>query len=215
MRLDRIVAAVFGVGTLAVLGGLYVAVRRARSSGDGAGDDLSPSNVARAVEHAVTGGKVFHMEKAPSQSLLCRSFLFDWNDNGAFAITLTRGDTTPELQAALYAQGRTTAGPIVTNAPTIELTPHGHGGAFDASPVREVFANGLPKRIFTGNEPDTDVMDDGRLARDVANERIEALIAAGKAAGLVNGENFPGLHDRDHFEDPDWQTLPVLTGGSA
>jgi peptidoglycan L-alanyl-D-glutamate endopeptidase CwlK len=52
--------------------------------------------------------------------------------NGPFVV-LTQARRTNEEQAALYAQGRTKPGKVVTNAKNATTSPHGHGLAFDVA----------------------------------------------------------------------------------
>jgi hypothetical protein len=48
-------------------------------------------------------------------------------------VILTQAKRTAAEQAALYAQGRTKPGKVVTNARTATQSPHGHGLAFDVA----------------------------------------------------------------------------------
>jgi peptidoglycan LD-endopeptidase CwlK len=89
-------------------------------------------------------------------------------------------------QAALYAQGRTTPGEIVTDAPPGE-SAHNYGLALDIVPV----VNGKPD--WKGGDP--------------VWQQIGAI---GQAAGLTwlgaRGSRFP---EEPHFEHPDWRAIVV------
>jgi hypothetical protein len=149
---------------------------------------------------------VFHAERCPDNAPL-QAFIDWWKENGPFPIVITSGLRTQEQQAALYSQGRTAPGKIVTNASNASTSPHGRGAAIDCMPVRDSVGSYV-KTIYTGNESDDDTLSDGTKARDVANERIATYVSLVKEHGLTSGADFPGLHDTPHAEDPNWQQLP-------
>lgn len=88
-----------------------------------------------------------------------------------------------ETQDRYYAQGRTTPGPIITNAQGGE-SPHNARAAMDVYPL----VNG---------QAATDTP-----ATDPAWDRIGA---AGKAAGLNWGGDWRRFQDKPHFELPNWK----------
>lgn len=85
----------------------------------------------------------------------------------------------------LYAQGRTSPGPIVTYAKTVNDTPHAlHGG----------FGRAIDMGPF--------------LKGDVDWNNAKAFAAMGavaKSMGLVWGGDFSNLKDFPHVETPDWR----------
>jgi peptidoglycan LD-endopeptidase CwlK len=89
---------------------------------------------------------------------------------------------------ALYAQGRTEPGHIVTDAPPGE-SAHNYGLALDIVPM----VNGKPD--WEGTDP--------------VWQRVGAL---GEAAGLewAGAPGFP-FHEMPHFEHPTWRALAGLS----
>jgi peptidoglycan LD-endopeptidase CwlK len=87
-------------------------------------------------------------------------------------------------QEALYAQGRTTPGPIVTNAKP-GTSAHNYGMAIDIVPI----VNGKPD--WVGTHP-------------VWNQ----LGQLGEAAGLewAGAPSYP-FHELAHFQLPNWRTV--------
>lgn len=84
-------------------------------------------------------------------------------------------------QDALYAQGRTRPGNIVTNAPGRSYSSyHQWGTAFD------IYRN------------------DGTGAYNEANRFFERVGAVGVAVGLEWGGNWKSIVDKPHFQLPDW-----------
>jgi peptidoglycan L-alanyl-D-glutamate endopeptidase CwlK len=115
-------------------------------------------------------------------------------DNAAadgIQLVVTQGLRTMEEQQALYDQGRTAPGKIVTNAKP-GSSWHNFGLAFD---VAIVDANGNP------SWPE----DNALWAR---------VGAAGKAAGLVWGGDFTQFVDRPHFEYHPGLTLSDARNGA-
>lgn len=151
---------------------------------------------------------VYHSERCPANAELQAAISW-WQVSGPFPIVLTSGVRTDDEpnggQKALYAQGRTTPGKIVTHAPTAALSAHGHNGAFDASPVREVYPpeqGGRVKVVYTGDEVDA-------FVRAQAAARFDEMIRNFKQHGLQSGQDFPGLHDLPHFQTANWRDLPL------
>jgi peptidoglycan LD-endopeptidase CwlK len=89
---------------------------------------------------------------------------------------ITQGLRTWAEQAALYAQGRTVPGKIVTDAPP-GSSWHNYGLAFDIVPM-------------------TDVGPDWNITHPV----WQRLIAVGESQGLVAGALFRAFPDRPHFQ---------------
>lgn len=148
---------------------------------------------------------VFYPELCPENPRL-QAFVSWWSTSGPFPIKLLRGNTTDAEQLKLYTQGRWLPGRVVTNAKTASASAHGHGGAIDAAPVRELFTNGKVRLIYLGDEED-------RAVRAEALRRLNIMAdIAEKQFGLESGRNFPGLHDLPHLQDPEWESLPLADG---
>lgn len=95
---------------------------------------------------------------------------------------------TVEEQDALYAQGRTTPGPIVTNARGVDyMSQHQWGIAFD-------FFQNDPAEPYPDPETST-------FWNDVA--------AIAKAHGLAWGGDWTDIIDRPHLYLPDWGDTPI------
>jgi hypothetical protein len=148
---------------------------------------------------------VYRPEVCPENPKL-RAFTAWWKVNGPFPIKYLRGDTTDAEQRKLYAQGRTTPGKVVTNAPTAAKSAHGHSGALDAAPVRELFPNGAVKLIYLGDETDPAVRTEAQRRYEIMADIAETLF------GLESGRHFPGLPDRPHLQDPEWVSRPLNEG---
>ena len=104
-------------------------------------------------------------------------------------IGITECFRTVQEQNALYAQGRTTPGHIVTNASgTSYRSMHQWGVAFD-----------FCLRM--------DVDKDGSISDDAFNDStglFEKVGALGKTLGLEWGGDWTSIKDRPHFQLPDW-----------
>jgi peptidoglycan L-alanyl-D-glutamate endopeptidase CwlK len=96
-------------------------------------------------------------------------------------IKVVSGLRTMEEQDALYAQGRTKPGPIITTARG-GYSVHNTGLAFDIGLFR----------------------DDKYVAEDPAYDAVGQL---GKSLGLVWGGDVPAIKDFPHFETPDAQEV--------
>lgn len=126
------------------------------------------------------------------------AFLDWWDAHGPFMVTVgvdggIRADEAK--QAALYAQGRTAPGNIVTNAATLALSAHGRRGGLDLWVYK-------PETVTDGTfVPDFDTDNPATLAR------YRAMGEAGKRLGLTWGGDFK-MRDFPHFEVPDWKSLP-------
>jgi hypothetical protein len=143
---------------------------------------------------------VFHVERCPKNPKL-QAFVAWWQIHGPFPIVITSGRRTDAEQWELYQQGRMRPGKIVTHAASAANSAHGHDGAIDCSPVRDIFPGGGVKTIYVGDE------EDG-FVRAQAAARLDEYVRLVKQHGLQSGVDFPGLHDLPHAEDPEWHTLP-------
>jgi peptidoglycan L-alanyl-D-glutamate endopeptidase CwlK len=114
---------------------------------------------------------------------LARTFL-GLCQQGQLDVIVTCTRRTMDEQAALYAQGRTRPGRIVTWAPP-GSSPHNYGMALDVVAVR-----------------------DGKAVWDDADPVWATLGDIGITAGLEWGGHFPsGKIDKPHFQRPDWRTF--------
>lgn len=101
-------------------------------------------------------------------------FINEVREQTGIQLRVTQGMRTYEEQDALYQQGRTTPGDIVTNAPAGH-SYHNFGLAFDVVEVRA----------------------DGSINWDTD---WEAIGRVGESMGLEWGGNWNGFQDRPHFE---------------
>lgn len=131
---------------------------------------------------------------------LARLFLQQANDflkakNPALDVRIIHTYRSEAYQNSLWAQGRTKAGNIVTNAKggqsahNLDLpnTPTGDAAAFDVG----VFLNG---KYLTG-------------ATKAETAHYISIGAIGKALGLVWGGDFKSIKDYPHYELPNWKAL--------
>lgn len=140
---------------------------------------------------------VFHRSRAAGVDRRLLEFLDWWEAFGPFPIMVgdRGGVRTDAEQAALFAQGRTVPGDIVTNASTASSTAHGHGGALDLYPVRPT--------------------SDGKRIAAVLDKELMLFEQIGHLAeshGLVWGGRFNTATlkaDRPHVEVPNWRLLPI------
>ncbi len=112
-------------------------------------------------------------------------------------LTVTFTTRSFETQAALYAQGRTAVGRIVTNARPGH-SYHNYGMAIDVVPT-ELLA--LPK---WGDTPDHQAHSDNLWNK---------VGSIGKALGFRWGGDFSRFRDRPHFEWSGKLTLADLRAG--
>jgi peptidoglycan L-alanyl-D-glutamate endopeptidase CwlK len=112
-------------------------------------------------------------------------------------VEVSQGLRTWPEQEALYAQGRTSPGPIVTNA-SPEKSWHTFACAFDFDIVTT--DGGLD---WTGNSP-----------------AWNSVISAGESLGLYSGAEFRTFPDKPHFQltgrfpvTPDDEVLILFRGG--
>lgn len=89
-------------------------------------------------------------------------------------------------QNALYAQGRTKPGQVITNAPgTSYSSMHQWGVAFD---------------IYRS---------DGKGAYNESGQYFQKVGAIGKSLGLEWGGDWSSIVDKPHFQLPDWGSTPT------
>ncbi len=123
--------------------------------------------------------------------------LLDDAAKAGIPLTVTFTLRSMETQAALYAQGRTKPGKVVTNArPGYSF--HNFGLALDVAPSE------LLKLPNWGDTP-------AHQAR--ANELWSRLGAIGKVIGFRWGGEFKSIKDRPHFEWSGDLTLADLRAG--
>ncbi len=99
---------------------------------------------------------------------------------------LSDGRRTISRQDALYSQGRTTAGKVVTNAKGGQ-SPHNFGLAADLWPMTE----------------------DGDFDWGAKTETFKVMADKAKELGLVAGYYFKSIFDAPHVEDPDWKAIQL------
>jgi peptidoglycan L-alanyl-D-glutamate endopeptidase CwlK len=101
---------------------------------------------------------------------------------------VTSGRRTMEEQRRIYAQGRTTAGNIVSNAPA-GSSPHNFGLGADLAPLK------VDSTEIDWNAP----RDKWKLMADLAQEM-----------GLVAGFYFHTITDMPHVEAANWKAQQAL-----
>jgi len=107
--------------------------------------------------------------------------------SGTYLLVVS-GLRTAAEQNALYAQGRTAPGHIVTNA-RAGFSMHNYGLAVDVVPY------------LSGQT--------GALNWNVSTPQYQAMVAALKAQGLVWGGDWKSLADYDHFQMPKLPNSPT------
>lgn len=109
----------------------------------------------------------------------------DWNNKNGLIPSLSCTSRSPQEQDTLYAQGRTTAGKIVTNAKAYQ-SPHN----FTPAQAFDFFFQKGGKAIWNDTES--------------YKEFRELILGADNT--LVSGASFKFV-DADHIETPDWRKL--------
>lgn len=145
-------------------------------------------------------GGTFHEERLrgvhPQLVLVVKA----WEVQLPFHVLICSGVRSDAEQAALYAQGRTAPGKIVTNAPTAATSPHG-------------------RRFFNGEAwgcalDAVRCSDDGHTAYWQDMEALEEMATVAERLGMVWGGRWTTLKDWDHFELPDWKLWPHAPDGA-
>lgn len=121
-------------------------------------------------------GIIFEVD--PALAALVRAAAATLEAQGTF-LCVYQGLRTAEQQNALYAQGRTTPGHIVTNAKA-GYSNHNYGLAIDVVPY------------LAG--------DGGALNWNPKTEQYQAMVTALKAQGLEWGGDWTHFPDMDHFQ---------------
>lgn len=146
-------------------------------------------------------GGTFHEERLkgvhPQLIVLVRA----WEVQLPFNILICSGVRTDAQQAALYAQGRSEPGKIVTNAPTAATSPHG-------------------RRWFSGTAYGCAIdavrcSEDGQTAYWQDLDALRGMAEIAQRLGLVWGGEWEHLKDWDHFELPEWKLWPHAPDGVA
>lgn len=100
---------------------------------------------------------------------------------------VTSGRRTIAEQNALYAQGRTVPGNIVTKAQGGQ-SPHNFGLAADLCPMDQC----------------------GELWWNAPDDVWNAMHMVGEQMGLRAGYDFKSIKDSPHYESPDWKQAQAL-----
>jgi len=119
----------------------------------------------------------------PDLQLLCRRWLATCHQQAVDAFLACTYRSAAE-QDALYAQGRTAPGKIVTNARGGQSK---HNFTLNGKPASKAFDFAIKRR-------------DGTLNWDVNSSEWKAAVAIGKDLGLVWGGDFKSIHDYCHFQ---------------
>ena len=114
-------------------------------------------------------------------------------DRGDFYVT--EGVRSDARQAALYAQGRTVPGKVVTNAQNATQSAHGNGSAIDIYPYRN-----------------------GDIVTDGADDGFAIIASLAAELGLDWGGNWKSPVDKPHVDVAGWRTyvreaIEVATSG--
>lgn len=150
-------------------------------------DDKSTNELTQVDSDPVEEPRTFTLDKNSSNFLIklhpemkaaAVALLEDAFDEG-IDLTITQGFRSSQEQKRLYDQGRTTPGPIVTNAKP-GVSKHEYGLAFDVAPLN----------------------DKGKPHWPEDNELWNKIGELGKAIGLRWGGDFTSIKDRPHFEHP-------------
>lgn len=144
--------------------------------------------------------------KLLAMSMLQRCKADPWFTENGIDIIVTSTLRDHEAQEALYAQGRTKPGKVVTKVRG-GYSMHNFACAFDVVPTRY----GVPIWGTKGNgideEPGDDATDD--------LEAWERVGAHGRAAGLEWGGDWPNFQDRPHFQYTGGLTMAQLREGAV
>ena len=117
----------------------------------------------------------------PSLQLAYACLLAEFREQTGHDLLLTCTHRSSTEQAVLYAQGRTTAGPIVT-----QLDGTSHKSKHNAVPARAL---------------DVAVLVGGKVSWDFT--QYTPLVELAQKYGLVSGGSWPHFKDWPHLELPD------------
>lgn len=101
-------------------------------------------------------------------------------------VAVVCGRRTIAEQNALFAKGRTTPGPVVTNAKG-GSSPHNFGLAVDLCPVNSA----------------------GHCNWTASDAVWHEMGKIGKECGFVWGGEFKSIKDLPHYEDPNWRQVQL------
>jgi peptidoglycan L-alanyl-D-glutamate endopeptidase CwlK len=139
--------------------------------------------------------RLIHEEKLrgvhPQLVLLAKNWVLQL----PFDVLIVEGVRTLERQQQLYAQGRTTPGPIVTMAADLGQSAHG-----------QRLVHGVPVGCAIDAVPCTGP------AGQATWQDHQALALMGNIAedmGLTWGGNWGHFADADHFQVPGWKLFPA------
>ena len=138
--------------------------------------------------------KVGHLERATGVHPSLRALLEAWNALGSHTVIVAPdgGKRTDAAKQASYAASGT------SNAPTLESTPHGRGGALDLYPTS--FLPHLALRTSWENLPQS------------VRDEFEAFGVFAEARGFKWGGRWRSVKfpngDQPHVEIIGWQSLP-------
>jgi hypothetical protein len=194
VRLERVTAFIFGLGALALLGGLYAYGRKVRD--DRGDEDAGVTTPLEETLQTATGARVLNRERALGVDSRLTAFLDWWNDNGPHVVRVAGGvfgghryvggvrDLSQQLDD--FRAG-------LSKADGPNTAPHMHAGALDLWP--ESF---VPNRSFDEQPVPDDYVAKFKAQADAAREH-----------GLTAGFYWPHP-DMPHVEVPDWRRLPVV-----
>ncbi len=144
-------------------------------------------------------GEIHHVERAlPPVDPSLMEWVQQAGKDLPFDLMITCGIRSAKEQEALYAQGRTTPGEIVTHAHASQ-SAHCHGGALDVVPMMEKgdipWGNSAPGH--------SEWLD--KLAQLGEHAMIHCLTWGGCGVG-----GWAHFSDLPHIEVSNWMDLPVI-----
>ena len=162
------------------------------------GDDLMKNS--RSLDDLMLPAKI------RAQSMLAKCAADPWLVRNGIGILVTSTERDYESQDALYAQGRTKPGKIVTNARG-GYSWHNFKCAFDVVPTR----NGVPVWGTKGDGIDLDPSDDHKDDLEVWQRVAEH----GKAAGLEWAGDWKSFKEFAHFQYTGGLSMADLRAGKV
>jgi peptidoglycan L-alanyl-D-glutamate endopeptidase CwlK len=136
----------------------------------------------------------------PATQVKARAFLQAAIESNRLAagwkISIISGTRTYQAQDILFAEGRTTPGPIVTNAPA-GYSNHNFGIAFDIGIFNDQgqYIDDLPDSVPT------------QWTQADVSRYYRALAPIGRALGLEWGGDWSSIDDEPHYELNPWPDL--------